>query len=91
MIGNEFTSAIFISCFEMVVGAINDLLIVNDEEKELYTDKIKSQNVQTYIEAVTTLNSAFSRKRVYIVISQENQRNWFFQRDESHIHQYRNF
>ena len=88
MKGNEFTSAIFISCFEMVVGTINDLLIVNDEEKELYTDKIKSQNVQTYIEAVATLNSAFSRKRVYIVISQENQRNWFFQRDEPHIHQH---
>ena len=48
----------------MVMGNINDLLLVDSNEKEQYTDKIKSQSITGHEDAVKLLNTAFSRKRV---------------------------
>lgn len=51
------------SCFEVFLNCVNDLLM-NDGEKSFYNDKIKSLSVNTYTQAVETLNSALEKRKV---------------------------
>jgi hypothetical protein len=52
-----------VSCFEVFLNCVNDLLM-NDGEKSFYNDKIKSLSVNTYTQAVETLNSALEKRKV---------------------------